>query len=222
MISVLVVDDQALVRSGLRMIVDAEPDLHVVGEAADGRQAIECYRLQRPDVVVMDIRMPNMDGVEATRRLAGPDVLPVDRARVLVLTTFDLDEYVVDALHAGASAFLLKDAPPAELVNAIRVVAAGDSVLAPAVTRRLITRFVGHGTPRASRAALDQLTERELDVLKLVARGLSNAQIAEELVVGEATVKTHVARVLDKLELQNRVQAAILAYETGLVELGAR
>ncbi len=222
MISVLIADDQALVRSGLRMIVDVQPDLQVVGEAADGREAIECYRRQRPDVVVMDIRMPNMDGVEATRRLAGPDVATADRARVLILTTFDLDEYVVDALHAGASAFLLKDAPPADLVNAIRVVAAGDAVLAPAVTRRLITRFVGRGQPRASRAALEQLTERELDVLKLVARGLSNSQIAEELVVGEATVKTHVARVLDKLELDNRVQAAIAAYETGLVDLPGR
>lgn len=222
MISVLIADDQALVRSGLRMIVDAQPDLRVTGEAADGREAIERYHRLRPDVVVMDIRMPNMDGVEATRRLAGPDVSPAERAPVLILTTFDLDEYVVDALHAGASAFLLKDAPPSELVNAIRVVAAGDAVLAPAVTKRLITRFVGRGQPKASRAALDQLTERELDVLKLVARGLSNAQIAAALVVGEATVKTHVARVLDKLELENRVQAAILAYETGLAELGDR
>jgi DNA-binding NarL/FixJ family response regulator len=222
MTSVLVVDDQALVRGGLRMIIDAQPDVHVVGEAADGREAIECVRRLRPDVVVMDIRMPNMDGVEATRRLAGPDLPAGQRARILILTTFDLDEYVVDALRAGASAFLLKDAPPAELIAAIRVVAAGDAVLAPAVTKRLISRFVGRGQTRASRDSLDCLTERELEVLKLVARGLSNAQIADELIVGEATVKTHVARVLDKLELQNRVQAAILAYETGLVELGAR
>ncbi len=222
MTTVLVVDDQALVRGGLRMIIDAQPDLRVIGEAADGREAIECHRRLRPDVVVMDIRMPNMDGVEATRRLAGPDLPAGDRARILILTTFDLDEYVVDALRAGASAFLLKDAPPAELIQAIRVVAAGEAILAPAVTKRLITRFVGRAQTRASRDALDQLTERELDVLKLVARGLSNAQIAEELIVGEATVKTHVARVLDKLELQNRVQAAILAYETGLVELGTR
>jgi DNA-binding NarL/FixJ family response regulator len=216
--TVLVVDDQALVRGGLRMIIDAQPDLQVVGEAGDGREAIECHRRMRPDVVVMDIRMPNMDGVEATRRLAGPDLPAPERARILILTTFDLDEYVVDALRAGASAFLLKDAPPADLVQAIRVVAAGDAVLAPAVTRRLITQFVGRPQTRVARSALDQLTERELDVLKLVARGLSNAQIADELVVGEATVKTHVARVLDKLELQNRVQAAILAYETGLIE----
>jgi DNA-binding NarL/FixJ family response regulator len=222
MTTVLVVDDQALVRGGLRMIVDAQPDLDVIGEAADGREAIECHRRLRPDVVVMDIRMPNMDGVEATRRLAGPDLPAAQRARILILTTFDLDEYVVDALRAGASAFLLKDAPPAELIQAIRVVAAGDAILAPAVTKRLITRFVGRGQTRVSRDVLDQLTERELDVLKLLARGLSNGQIAEELVVGEATVKTHVARVLDKLELQNRVQAAILAYETGLVELGSR
>ena len=222
MTTVLVVDDQALVRGGLRMIVDAQPDLDVIGEAADGREAIECHHRLRPDVVVMDIRMPNMDGVEATRRLAGPDLPAAQRARILILTTFDLDEYVVDALRAGASAFLLKDAPPAELIQAIRVVAAGDAILAPAVTKRLITQFVGRGQTRVSRDALDQLTERELDVLKLLARGLSNVQIAEELVVGEATVKTHVARLLDKLELQNRVQAAILAYETGLVELGTR
>jgi DNA-binding NarL/FixJ family response regulator len=220
-IRVLVVDDQELVRSGLRMIVDAQPDLEVVAEAADGREGIEACRC-RPDVVLMDIRMPNLDGVEATRRIAGPDVPVADRARVLILTTFDLDEYVVDALRAGASGFMIKDAPPADLARAIRVVAAGDAMLAPSVTRRLIGTFVGRGQTLASRAVLDQLTERELEVLKLLARGLSNAQIAEELVLGEATIKTHVARVLDKLELQNRVQAAILAYETGLVELGTR
>ena len=221
-IRVLVVDDQELVRSGLRMIVDAQPDLEVVAEAADGREAIEAYRRSRPDVVLMDIRMPNVDGVEATRRIAGPDVPAAERARVLILTTFDLDEHVVDALRAGASGFMLKDAPPAELTHAIRVVAAGDALLAPSVTRRLISTFVGRGQTLASRAVLEQLTERELDVLKLLARGLSNAQIADELVLGEATIKTHVARVLDKLGLQNRVQAAILAYETGLVELGTR
>jgi DNA-binding NarL/FixJ family response regulator len=222
MTTVLMVDDQALVRAGLKLIIETQPDLRVIGEAADGREAIECHRRLRPDVVVMDIRMPNMDGVEATRRLAGPDLPAGDRARILILTTFDLDAYVVDALRAGASAFLLKDAPPVELIQAIRVVAAGEAMLAPAITKRLITRFVGRGQTQVSRNALDQLTERELDVLKLVARGLSNAQIADELVVGEATVKTHVARVLDKLELQNRVQAAILAYETGLLELGTR
>ncbi len=220
-IRVLLVDDQALVRGGLRMIVDAQTDMQVVGEAADGREGIEAFHKLHPDVVVMDIRMPNLDGVEATRRLAGPD--SPYRARVLVLTTFDLDEYVYDALRAGASGFMLKDAPPAELIGAIRVVAAGDALLAPSVTRRLISSFVAKAPPRPeARANLDTLTDREQEVLKLVARGLSNAQIADTLVVGETTVKTHVARVLDKLELQNRVQAAIFAYETGLVELGSR
>jgi DNA-binding NarL/FixJ family response regulator len=219
-IRVLLVDDQALVRGGLRMILDAQPDLEVVGEAADGRAGVEAFHKTRPDVVVMDIRMPHLDGVEATRRLAGPD--SPYHARILILTTFDLDEYVYDALRAGASGFMLKDAPPAELVNAVRVVASGDALLAPTVTRRLITSFIAK-TPRTpDSGALGQLTEREIEVLKLIARGLSNAQIAEELSVGETTVKTHVARVLDKLELQNRVQAAILAYEVGLVELGAR
>jgi DNA-binding NarL/FixJ family response regulator len=220
-VRVLLVDDQALVRGGLRMIIDAQPDLEVVGEAADGREGVEAFHKLRPDVVVMDIRMPHLDGVEATRRLAGPD--SPYHARVLVLTTFDLDEYVYDALRAGAGGFMLKDAPPADLANAIRTVAAGDAMLAPTVTRRLITSFVAR-EPRRSHTpeALGQLTEREVEVLKLIARGLSNAQIAEELVVGETTVKTHVARVLDKLELQNRVQAAILAYEVGLVELGSR
>jgi DNA-binding NarL/FixJ family response regulator len=220
-IRVLLADDQALVRGGLRMIVDAQPDLEVVGEAADGRQAIEEFHRLKPDVVVMDIRMPNLDGVEATRRLAGPD--SPYHARVLVLTTFDLDEYVYDALRAGASGFMLKDAPPVELVNAIRIVAAGEAMLAPSVTRRLIGSFIAAGQRQAQpNAGLEQLTEREVEVLKLVARGLSNSQIAECLVLGEATVKTHVARLLDKLELSNRVQAAILAYELGLVELGTR
>jgi DNA-binding NarL/FixJ family response regulator len=220
-VRVLLVDDQHLVRSGLKMIVDAQPDLEVVGEAADGREGIEAFHRLKPDVVVMDIRMPHLDGVEATRRLAGPD--SPYRARVLILTTFDLDEYVYDALRAGASGFMLKDAPPAELANAIRVVAVGDALLAPSVTRRLIASFVGKASPRPQvQKGLDQLTEREAEVLKLVARGMSNAQIADTLVVGETTVKTHVARVLDKLELQNRVQAAILAYEVGLVELGSR
>ena len=220
-VRVLLVDDQGLVRSGLRMIVDAQPDLTVVGEAADGRAGVEAFHRLKPDVIVMDIRMPVLDGVEATRRLAGPD--SPYHARVLVLTTFDLDEYVYEALRAGASGFLLKDAPPSELCNAIRIVAAGDALIAPSVTRRLIGAFVARA-PRAGGglAALDQLTEREVEVLKLVARGYSNAQIADALVVGETTVKTHVARLLDKLDLQNRVQAAILAYETGLVELGSR
>lgn len=219
-IRVLLVDDQALVRGGLKMIVDAQADLSVVGEAADGREAIESFHRLKPDVIVMDIRMPNLDGVEATRRLAGPDS-PYG-ARVLVLTTFDLDEYVYEALRAGASGFMLKDAPPAELCAAIRVVAAGDALLAPSITRRLIGAFVAKAPRPKAADALDQLTERELEVLRLVAWGYSNAQIAEVLVVGETTVKTHVARVLGKLELQNRVQAAILAYEAGLVELGSR
>jgi DNA-binding NarL/FixJ family response regulator len=220
-IRVLLVDDQALVRGGLKMIVDAQPDLEVVGEAADGRAGIEAFHKLHPDVVVMDIRMPNLDGVEATRRLAGPG--SPYQARVLVLTTFDLDEYVYDALRAGASGFMLKDAPPNELVGAIRVVAAGDALLAPSITRRLISSFVAKAPPKPqARKSLETLTERELEVLKLVSRGLSNAQIAETLFVGETTVKTHVARLLDKLELQNRVQAAILAYEAGLVELGSR
>jgi len=220
-IRVLLADDQTLVRSGLRMIVDAQPDLEVVGEAADGRQAIEAFHQLKPDVVVMDIRMPNLDGVEATRRLAGPD--SPYHARILVLTTFDLDQYVFDALRAGASGFMLKDAPPADLVGAIRIVAAGEAMLAPSITRRLIGSFVASEPPHVrAHPSLDQLTEREVEVLKLVARGLSNAQIAESLVLGETTVKTHVARVLDKLELSNRVQAAIVAYESGLVELGSR
>jgi DNA-binding NarL/FixJ family response regulator len=220
-VRVLLVDDQALVRGGLKMIIDAQPDLEVVGEAADGREAIEAFHRLRPDVIVMDIRMPHLDGVEATRRLAGPD--SPYRARVLILTTFDLDEYVYDALRAGASGFMLKDAPPAELVGAIRVVADGDALLAPSVTRRLIASFVSKAPAnQQTKDALVLLTDREVEVLKLVARGLSNSQIAETLVVGETTVKTHVARVLDKLELQNRVQAAIVAYEVGLVELGSR
>jgi DNA-binding NarL/FixJ family response regulator len=220
-IRVLLVDDQALVRGGLRMIVDAQPDLEVVGEAADGRGAIEAFHRLHPDVVVMDIRMPILDGVEATRRLAGPG--SPYQARVLVLTTFDLDQYVYDALRAGAAGFMLKDAPPAELVQAIRIVAAGEAMLAPSITRRLIGSFVASAPrPEQVNPCLERLTERELEVLKLVARGLSNAQIAETLVVGEATVKTHVVRLLDKLELSNRVQAAIVAYESGLVELGSR
>jgi len=220
-VRVLLVDDQLLVRSGLKMIVDAQPDLEVVGEAADGREALEAFHRLKPDVIVMDIRMPHLDGVEATRRLAGPE--SPYRARVLILTTFDLDEYVYDALCAGAAGFMLKDAPPSELVNGIRVVADGDALLAPSVTRRLIASYVHKVSPKPRvQAGIDQLTDREVEVLKLVAKGLANAQIAEALVVGETTVKTHVARLLDKLELQNRVQAAILAYEVGLVELGSR
>lgn len=219
-VRLLVVDDQALVRAGFRLILDAEPDLEVVGEAADGREAIDQARTLRPDVVLMDIRMPELDGVEATRLLAGPDV--VDPVKVLMLTTFDLDDYVYAALRAGASGFLLKDTPPEELVHAVRIVAAGDALLAPSVTRRLIEEFARQEptTPATPPPGLDTLTERELEVLRQMARGLSNAEIAEELFVSETTVKTHVGRVLMKLDLRDRVQAVVLAYESGLVQPG--
>jgi DNA-binding NarL/FixJ family response regulator len=199
------------------MILSAEQDLTVVGEAADGASAVELAQRLKPDVVLMDIRMPGMDGIQATRALAGPGV--EEPIKVLILTTFGLDEYVVESLRAGASGFLLKDAPPEDLVEAIRIVAAGDALLAPSVTRRLLDR-VASRLPRANEdaiPALSELTERELEVLKLMARGLSNAEIAEKLVVSETTVKTHVSRVLGKLEIRDRVQAVILAYETGLV-----
>jgi DNA-binding NarL/FixJ family response regulator len=220
-IRVLIADDQPLLRTGFRMILEAEPDLEVVGEAADGVEAVERARFLRPDVVLMDIRMPNLDGVEATRRLTSGQ-LP--RApRVLILTTFNLDEYVFEALRAGASGFLLKDVPPDELVAGIRVVAAGDALLAPAVTRRLLDRIATRlpTTEPATTAALQSLTEREREVLKLLARGLSNAEIAKEFVVSETTVKTHVAHVLQKLGVRDRVQAVVLAYETGVVQPGA-
>jgi DNA-binding NarL/FixJ family response regulator len=216
---VLVVDDQALVRRGFRMILDAEEGFEVVGEAGDGREAIDLAATLRPDLVLMDIRMPNVDGIEATRRIAGPDA--ADPIPVLVLTTFDLDEYVYDALRAGASGFLLKDTPPEELVSAVRVVAAGEALLAPSVTRRLIAEFASRPDQApAPPPALESLTDREREVLVLVARGLSNAEIAEQLYVGETTVKTHVGRVLMKLGLRDRVQAVVLAYEVGLVQPG--
>jgi DNA-binding NarL/FixJ family response regulator len=199
------------------MILSAEQDLTVVGEAGDGASAVELAQRLKPDVVLMDIRMPGMDGIQATRALAGPGV--EEPIKVLILTTFGLDEYVVESLRAGASGFLLKDAPPEDLVEAIRIVAAGDALLAPSVTRRLLDR-VASRLPSANEdsiPALSELTERELEVLKLMARGLSNAEIAEKLVVSETTVKTHVSRVLGKLEIRDRVQAVILAYETGLV-----
>jgi DNA-binding NarL/FixJ family response regulator len=218
-IRVLIADDQALVRSGFRMVLDAEDDLEVVGEAANGRQAIDSVRRLKPDVVLMDIRMPELDGIAATREIAGDDGDAL--ARVLILTTFDLDEYVYDALGAGASGFLLKDAPPEQLIAGIRVVAAGEALLAPAITRRLIEDF-SRARPARSETppGLDELTPRELEVLGLLARGLSNAEIAESLIVGETTVKTHVARVLMKLGLRDRVQAVVLAYESGLVTPG--
>jgi DNA-binding NarL/FixJ family response regulator len=215
-LGVLIADDQALVRTGFRMIVDAQEDLHVVAEAKDGGEAVEGTRRTRPDVVLMDIRMPVIDGLEATRQiLAGSDP-----PRVVILTTFDLDEYVFDALEAGASGFLLKDVPPEQLVAGIRTVATGDALLSPSVTRRLIESFVSNHAHGERPAQLDDLTARELEILGLIARGLSNAEIADRLVVSRTTVKTHVARVLAKLGLRDRVQAVVLAYEAGIVRPG--
>ena len=209
MIRVLVVDDQPLVRSGFKMVLDERPDLELVGEASDGQQALELVRELDPDVVLMDVRMPNLDGVEATRRLVESGT----RARVLVLTTFDLDEYVYAAIRAGASGFLLKDVEPAELVDAIRVVAAGNSLFGPAATERLLARFAEPPTGRS----LDELTEREKEILCLLATGLSNAELAERLFLSETTVKTHVSSILRKLRVRDRVQAVIAAYDAGLV-----
>ena len=218
-VRVLIVDDQALVRTGFRMILDAEGDMDVVGEAANGKEAIgEASRLN-PDVVLMDVRMPELDGIEATRRLLADG--SVD-SKVVMLTTFDMDEYVYEALRAGASGFLLKDAPPEQLVDGIRAVCSGDALLAPSVTRRVIEEFVRR-PPEAVRTAppeIEELTPRECEVLKLIARGLSNAEIAKSLVVSETTVKTHVARVLMKMGLRDRVQAVVMAYESGLVQPG--
>ena len=218
MIRVLIADDQALVRAGFRMILDAEEDLDVVGEASDGAEAVEQTRRLDPDVVLMDIRMPELDGIEATRRViaAGGD----QPARVLMLTTFDLNEYVYEALRAGASGFLLKDVPPEELAAGIRVVARGDALLAPAITKRLIEQFARAAPPSTASPQIALLTPREREVLTLVARGLSNREIADELVLSEATVKTHVKRVLAKLEVRDRVQAVVVAYEAGLVAPG--
>jgi DNA-binding NarL/FixJ family response regulator len=216
-IRVLVADDQQLVRSGFRMILRSDPELDVAGEAADGVEALQLARELEPDVVLMDVRMPRVDGIEATRRISELPTPP----RVLVLTTFDLDEYVFAALRAGASGFLLKDAPEAQLLSAIRIVADGGSLFAPSVTRRLIERFADLGDPAASPPGLDALTPREMEILRLLARGLSNAEIAAQLVVSEHTVKTHVARVLSKLDLRDRTQAVIAAYESGLVRPGA-
>jgi DNA-binding NarL/FixJ family response regulator len=214
----MVADDQALVRAGFRMILDAEDDLDVVGEAPDGVAAVEQARRLTPDVVLMDIRMPELDGIEATRRViaAGGDTPP----RVLMLTTFDLNEYVYEALRAGASGFLPKDVPPEELAAGIRVVARGDALLAPAITRRLIHEFARATPEPAPPPGFEDLTVREVEVFKLVARGLSNAEIAAELIVSETTVKTHVARLLMKLGLRDRVQAVVLAYESGVAVRG--
>ena len=215
MIRVLVVDDQALVRGGFAMILDSEPDIEVVGEAADGERAVAACRELTPDVVLMDVRMPVMDGVEATRRIAA-----AGGTRVLMLTTFDMDEYLYDAIRAGASGFLLKDVRPADLAHAVRTVASGETLIAPAVTRRLVEEFVRRPLPGRRPQNLDRLTEREVQVLGLLARGLSNAELAAQLFVSDATVKTHVTRVLTKLGLRDRVQAVVYAYECGLIRPG--
>ncbi|MFF4621171.1 response regulator [Nonomuraea jabiensis] len=218
MIRLLLADDQALVRTGFRMILDNADDMQVVGEAGDGARAAEMALELQPDIVLMDVRMPEVDGVEATRRIC----TGTSRIRVLILTTFDLDEYVYAALHAGASGFLLKDTLAPDLLSAIRVVARGDAVVAPSVTRRLLERHVGIGAaPVTPTADLGLLTEREREVLSLIARGLSNTEIAECLFLSEGTVKTHVSRVLAKLGLRDRVQAVVFAYESGLVRAGA-
>jgi DNA-binding NarL/FixJ family response regulator len=220
-IRVLLVDDQELVRTGFRMILDGDAEIEVVGEASDGKAGVEAATQLRPDVVVMDIRMPVLDGIEATRRIVRDGLAP--DARVLVLTTFDADENVIEALRAGASGFLLKDVTPADFVVAIKTIAAGDALLAPTVTRRLLDRFSDRLPPVNDErsVALRELTEREVEVLKLVARGLSNREIAEHLVLAEPTVKTHVSHVLDKLDLRDRAQAVVLAYEAGLIRPGS-
>jgi DNA-binding NarL/FixJ family response regulator len=217
MIRVVLADDQTLMRGGMRVLLEAIDDFRVVGEAADGREAVELAIRHRPDVVLMDIRMPELDGIEATRRLQreAPDV------RVLIVTTFHLDEYVLEALRAGAAGFILKDTRPADLVEAVRVVATGEALLAPAVTRKLIERYVRQPVPNAQLTErLAELTSRELDVLREVARGLPNADIAGRLYLSEGTVKTHVTNVLSKLGVRSRTQAVVVAYETGLVEPG--
>jgi DNA-binding NarL/FixJ family response regulator len=216
-ISVLIADDQPLVRAGLRAILETQPDIAIAGEALDGLDAIELSRRRRPDVVLMDVKMPRLDGIEATRRIVSESDVAV-----LVLTTFDLDEYVYEALRAGASGFLLKDAPPEQLIAGVRVLAAGEALIAPAITKRLIERFAQTAPPAATPpAGLEDLTPRELEVLVLIARGRSNREIAEELVLSEATVKTHVKRVLAKLGVRDRVHAVVLAYESALVTPGA-
>ncbi|MCC8930372.1 response regulator transcription factor [Rhodococcus sp. I2R] len=216
-ITVLIVDDQELMRMGLTMVLDAQDDITVVGEAADGESAVRAVNDHSPDVVLMDVRMPGLDGVAATAEITSSEA----GSRVLVMTTFDLDEHVVGAIRAGASGFLLKDTPPDDLVSAIRSVAAGDAVVSPKVTKRLLARFLTDNTsPAQDPQRLDALTDRERQVLELLATGLSNAEIAAALVLSEATIKTHVGRVLTKLGLRDRVQAVVLAYETGLVRPG--
>ncbi|MFJ3996561.1 response regulator [Streptomyces parvus] len=223
-IRVIIVDDQAMVRAGFAALLAAQSDIDVVGEAADGRQGVDVSRNQHPDVVLMDVRMPEMDGLAAARELLNPPAGVVHRPKVLMLTTFDVDDYVYEALRAGASGFLLKDAPPADLIAAVRVVAAGDALLAPSVTRRLIADFAVQRPAGATRTGqalrLGGLTPRESEVLELIARGLSNQEIAGRLVLAEQTVKTHIGRVLAKLDLRDRAQAVIFAYESGLVTPG--
>jgi DNA-binding NarL/FixJ family response regulator len=217
MIRVVVADDHALVRGGFRLILETQQDIEVVGEAANGLDAVELARSLAPDVVLMDVRMPELDGIEATRQVTASTGQGL---RVLMLTTFDLDEYVYQAIRAGASGFLLKDVRPAELVHAVRVISTGDTLLAPAITRRLLQEFVRRPLPGQRPTELSELTDRESEVLALIARGHSNAEIAQRLFLGETTVKTHVTRILTKLHLRDRVQAVVLAYETGLIRPG--
>ncbi|KAF4405185.1 MULTISPECIES: response regulator transcription factor [Streptomyces] len=222
-IRVMLVDDQVLLRTGFRMVLAAQPDMEVVAEAGDGAEAVEMLRATAVDVVLMDVRMPRVDGVEATRRICSPG--REDGPKVLILTTFDLDEYAFSALKAGASGFMLKDVPPAELLAAIRAVHSGDAVVAPSTTRRLLDRFtpmLPSTSAEPAQSRLGRLTEREREVMLLVAQGLSNGEIAQRLVLSEATVKTHVGRILTKLDLRDRVQAVVLAYESGLVRAGGR
>jgi len=217
-VRVLIADDQALVRAGFRMILESQPDLEVVGEARDGEEAIACHERLRPDVILMDIRMPGTDGLEAARRIFSRTDSG-DGCRIIMLTTFDLDEYVYAALQLGASGFLLKDVSPEQLIGAVRLIAVGDALLAPSITRRLVERFARPSTrPRYSSAGLNELTPREAEVLHLMAEGMSNCEIAERLVVSEATTKTHVARILSKLAVRDRVQAVVIAYQSGFLE----
>jgi DNA-binding NarL/FixJ family response regulator len=217
-VRVVIADDQQLIRTGFRMILSADPDIEIVGEAATGTEAVALNRDLRPDVVLMDIRMPELDGIEATRRILAQNQEP--KPRVLILTTFDLDEYVYDALRAGASGFLLKDVPAPQLAAAIRTVGNGDALLAPSITRRLIEEFAAPKTPDSLTPGLDELTPRELEVFRLLATGMTNGEIATQLIVGETTVKTHVTRILMKLGVRTRVQAVVLAYEAGIVTPG--